>query len=113
MARFAREIQALTRRLDAGLVLVLGDDAVRQVLHFKPGDASLQGIVFKGGGGTDFTPLLQEAERHRPDQTVVLTDLDGPALFRPRTPVLWAVPAVHVTSRSLLGASWSCLDALR
>ena len=95
MARFAREIQALTRRLDAGLVLVLGDDAVRQVLHFKPGDASLQGIVFKGCGGTDFTPLLQEAERHRPDLTVVLTDLDGPALFRPRTPVLWAVPAAH------------------
>ncbi len=95
MARFAREIEALTRRLEAGLVLVLGDDAVRQVLHFRPGDASLQGIAFNGGGGTDFTPLLEEAERHRPDLTVVLTDLQGPALFRPRTPVLWAVPEAH------------------
>ena len=31
------------------------------------------------GGGTDFTPLLEEAARHRPDLTVVLTDLEGPA----------------------------------
>ena len=27
--------------------------------------------------------------------TVVMTDLDGPALFGPRTPVLWAVPEAH------------------
>jgi predicted metal-dependent peptidase len=44
------------------------------------------------GGGTDFTPLLREADRHAPDIGVVLTDLQGPATFRPRWPVLWAVP---------------------
>jgi predicted metal-dependent peptidase len=48
----------------------------------------------RGGGGTDFTPLLQEAARHRPDLIVVLTDLDGPARERPRCSVLWAVPEV-------------------
>ena len=45
-----------------------------------------------GGGGTDFTPLLEEASRHAPDLVVVLTDLQGPALHRPACPVLWAVP---------------------
>ena len=102
MARFAREIEALTRRLEASLVLVmvlvlvLGDDAVRQVLHFRPGDASLQGVSFHGGGGSDFTSLLEEAEAHHSDLTVVLTDdLHGPARLGPSAPVLWAVPQAH------------------
>jgi predicted metal-dependent peptidase len=47
---------------------------------------------FQGGGGTDFAPLLREADRHRPDIAVVLTDLDGPAAYRPAWPVIWAVP---------------------
>ena len=97
MARFAREIEAITRRLEAGLVLVIGDDRVQRVVHFEPADLKparldLQAIGFKGGGGTDFTPLLEEADRHRPDLAVVLTDLEGPARFRPRWPVIWAVP---------------------
>jgi predicted metal-dependent peptidase len=97
MARFAREIEAITRRLEAGLVLVIGDDHVQRVVRFEPTDLKparldLQAIEFKGGGGTDFTPLLEEADKHRPDLAVVLTDLEGPACFRPRWPVIWAVP---------------------
>lgn len=92
MQRFVREIEAISRRLEAGLVLIVGDDRVQRVEHFAPGRADLRGITFAGGGGTDFTPLLREADAHRPDIAVVLTDLDGPARFRPRWPVLWAVP---------------------
>ena len=92
LERFAVEIEAITRRLEAGLVLIIGDDEVRRVVHFKPGVSSLREIVFKGRGGTNFTPLLMEADKHRPDMAVVLTDLDGPAHFRPRWPVIWAVP---------------------
>ncbi len=97
MQRFAREIEAITRRLEAGLVLVIGDERVQRVTCFEPGDLKparldLHAIEFKGGGGTDFTPLLEEADKHRPDIAVVLTDLDGPARFRPRCPVIWAVP---------------------
>jgi hypothetical protein len=95
MERFAVEIEAITRRLEAGVVLVIGDDRVRRVERFDPGRCTLQGIDFQGGGGTDFTPLLEEADRHRPDITVVLTDLDGPARVRPRWPVLWAVPEAN------------------
>lgn len=92
MERFAREIEAITRRLEAALVLVIGDMQVRRVAHFTPGRSDLRSIEFHGGGGTDFTPLLEEADRHAPDMTVVLTDLQGPARFRPRSAVLWAVP---------------------
>jgi len=90
--RFATEIEALSRRLEAGLVLVVGDDRVRRVEAFEPGLGALRGITFQGGGGTDFTPLLEEAQRHRPDLIVVLTDLQGPVRFRPRCRVIWAVP---------------------
>jgi predicted metal-dependent peptidase len=97
MARFSREIEAITHRLEAGLVLVIGDERVQRVIRFEPGGRKparldLQKIEFKGGGGTDFTPLLEEADQHHPDIAVVLTDLDGPARFRPRWPVIWAVP---------------------
>ena len=95
MARFAGEIEAISRRLEAALVLVVGDERVRHVQAFEPGCSDLRQLSFHGGGGTDFTPLLEEAQRHRPDITVVLTDLDGPARFRPRCPVIWAVPAAQ------------------
>lgn len=93
LQRFASEIEALSRRLEAALTLVVGDERVQHVQSFEPGRSNLRDIHFHGGGGTDFTPLLQEAQAHRPDITVVLTDLEGPARFRPRCPVIWAVPA--------------------
>jgi predicted metal-dependent peptidase len=92
MERFAREIEAITRRQEASLVLIIGDDQVRRVEVLEPGRVDLRKIEFRGGGGTNFTPLLQEADKHRPDIAVVLTDLEGPAHFRPRWPVIWAVP---------------------
>ena len=100
LARFGREIEAIARRLEAGLTLVIGDERVRRVEHYAPGGLkpralALGEIDFHGGGGTDFTPLLEEAGRHRPDLVLVLTDLDGPARIRPRFPVLWVVPAAH------------------
>jgi len=96
MERFAREIETITRRQEAGLVLIIGDERVRQVEFFEPGRRFvLSEIEFAGGGGTDFTPLLAEADRHRPDIAVVLTDLEGPADFKPRWPVIWAVPETH------------------
>jgi len=95
MERFAREIEAITRRREAGLVLIVGDDRVRRVARFEPGRSDLRRIEFTGGGGTDFTPLLEEADAHNPDIAVVLTDLQGPVGFRPRWPVIWAVPEAY------------------
>jgi predicted metal-dependent peptidase len=95
MRRFSREIETLVRRLETSLVLVIGDDRVRRVEAYGPGSPHLPAIEFEGGGGTDFTPLLEAAAAHRPDVIVALTDLQGPARFRPRVPVLWAVPEAH------------------
>ena len=95
LGRFAREIDSITRRAEAGLVLVIGDDRVRRVEHRAPGDSGLRELALQGAGGTDFTPLLEEADTHRPDVGIVLTDLEGPARFRPRWPLTWAVPASH------------------
>ena len=92
LERFARELQAIVRRVEAALVLVIGDDRVRHVQAFEAGRVELPPLQSTGGGGTDFTPLLQEADRHAPDLGVVLTDLEGPARFAPRWPVIWAVP---------------------
>jgi predicted metal-dependent peptidase len=103
MQRFALEIEAITRRTEAGLVLVIGDDRVRTVTLFEPGRSSLREIEFQGGGGTDFTPLLEEAARHAPDTMVVLTDLDGPTRFKPRCPVIWAVPETHAQAAEPFG----------
>lgn len=93
LGRFATEIEAISRRLASGLVVIAGDDRVQGVEHFEPGRSNLRELAFMGGGGTDFTPMLLEAERHAPDIAVFLTDLDGPARHKPRFPVLWAVPA--------------------
>ncbi len=98
LQRFTQEIEALVRRLGAALTLVIGDDWVRQVLHFKPGRTRLDGIRFEGGGGTDFTPLLEEAHHHRPDIGVLLTDLDGGTRFQPPWPLVWAVPETLLTA---------------
>jgi len=95
MQQFAGEIAAISRRQEAGLVLLIGDDRVRRIEVFKPGCFALDDISFEGGGGTDFTPLLEAADTYRPDIAVVLTDLDGPAHFQPRWPVIWAVPESH------------------
>jgi predicted metal-dependent peptidase len=111
LERFAVEIEAIVRRREAGLVLVIGDDRVQRVERFDPdranasrhGRTGLREIEFNGGGGTDFTPLLEEADTHHPDITVVLTDLDGPARFKPRGPVLWAVPPAHAAAVAPFG----------
>lgn len=90
--RFTREIDAITRRLEAPFTLIVGDERVLRVQACAPGRGAWDGLAREGGGGTDFAPMIEEAERHRPDLTVVLTDLEGPADCRPRAPVLWAVP---------------------
>lgn len=101
--RFAREVESLTRRLGAGLVLVVGDERVQSVSRFEPGRSDQRDVQFTGGGGTDFTPLLEEASRHAPDLVVVLTDLQGPALHRPACPVVWAVPEAFERTEAPFG----------
>ncbi len=106
--RFAREVEAILRRQEAALTLVVGDDQVRRIEHVDPNRGTgrrfdLRQLEFHGGGGTDFTPLLEAADAHRPDIGVVLTDLEGPARFRPRWPVIWAVPPAQAAAVAPFG----------
>lgn len=101
--RFAQEVEATTRRLEAQIIVIIGDDRVRRVDRFAPGRSNLREVVFDGGGGTDFAPLLREADRFRPDLGLFLTDLQGPAEFRPRWPVLWAVPMAYQDAAAPFG----------
>ncbi|MFK7966076.1 MAG: VWA-like domain-containing protein, partial [Burkholderiaceae bacterium] len=57
-----------------------------------------------GGGGTDFTPLLEAADADGADIGVFLTDLDGPANYRPRFPVVWAVADLFTRLRAPFGS---------
>lgn len=100
---FANEICAISRRQEAGLILVIGDDQVRRVEVFQPGRLDLGHVDFSGGGGTDFTPLLECANQYRPDIGVVLTDLEGPARFQPVWPVIWAVPEANALAQAPFG----------
>jgi len=92
LARFASEIAAISRRMEAKVVVIVGDFRVRKVEVFEPGRTDFSEVEFHGGGGTNFSPLLQEADRWRPDIGVFLTDLEGPATHRPGFQVIWAVP---------------------
>lgn len=93
LERFTREIAAVSRRTESEVTVLIGDDRVRHVEHFAPGRCELGELSVAGGGGTDFSPLLEEADRLGADLGVVLTDLNGPATYRPSFPVIWAVPA--------------------
>ena len=102
--RFAAEIEAISRRLECAITVISGDQGVTGETSFQPGQSNLRELSFRGGGGTDFTPLLEAADAHRPDMGVYLTDLDGPAHIRPRWPVIWAVPAAATIPRAPFGS---------
>lgn len=103
LERFTLEIEAISRRLEAGLTIIAGDERVSGVAEFEPGRSNLRELTFEGGGGTDFSPLLREAERYAPDIGVFLTDLDGPAEYKPSFPVIWTVPLIHANARHPFG----------
>jgi predicted metal-dependent peptidase len=98
LTRFSNELAAITRRQEARAVIIIGDDRVREVVVFEPGRVNLEDVQFSGGGLTDFSPLLAEADGWAPDIGVFFTDLEGPADYRPSFPVVWAVtpPNAHL-----------------
>ncbi len=53
--RFAREIEAITRRMEAKILVVV-DHQVRRGDFFEPGRSSLQELRLQGGGGPTTPP---------------------------------------------------------
>ncbi|MEM1435039.1 MAG: VWA-like domain-containing protein [Pseudomonadota bacterium] len=93
LARFAGQLNAITRQLEAQIVLIAGDDQVRYEALHGAGRCGLSELPeFAGGGDTDFAPLIAAAATHLPNYVVILTDLQGSVGPAPGFPVLWAVP---------------------
>ena len=107
LARFCTEVQAIARRTGAACSVYIGDDCLREVRHFDSGKLVLRDLQVTGGGGTDFTPLLEAADADGADIGVFLTDLDGPANYRPRFPVVWAVADLFTRLRAPFGSTVS------
>ena len=92
MRRFANEIDRIIRTYRTEVLLIIGDDKVREQHRLKNGVFELRSIQFNGGGGTDFVPLINAAALFKPDVGLFLTDLEGPAGDAPAWPIIWAVP---------------------
>jgi hypothetical protein len=91
---FAGEIGGILRRSGAEARLIVFDTEVQLDIPLAPDrwQTQLAAQPLQTGGGTDFRPALSQATLYAPSIVVVLTDLDGPAGFAPKFPVIWATP---------------------
>jgi predicted metal-dependent peptidase len=94
LALFAAQVAGIARRTGAETHVLVFDEAVRERRVMRAGswDRAVTDLAFSRDGGTDFAPVLAEADRLDPAVIVMLTDLDAPLPDRPRAPVIWAVP---------------------
>ena len=94
LALFAAQVAGIARRTGAETHVLVFDEIVqeRRVMRGGSWDRAVTGLAFSRDGGTDFAPVLAEADRLDPAVIVMLTDLDAPLPDRPRAPVIWAVP---------------------
>ncbi|MEL7215536.1 MAG: VWA-like domain-containing protein [Pseudomonadota bacterium] len=88
---FAAEATSILRRTSAEAHLLGFDTEVHSRARYSHA-TSLTAFEMRSGGGTDFAPLLSEAQALDPSMIIVLTDLDAPTGAAMSTPVLWAVP---------------------
>ena len=91
---FAAQVAGIARRTGAETHVLVFDETVRdrRVMRAGTWDRAVTGLAFARDGGTDFGPVLAEADGLEPAVIVMLTDLDAPLPARPRAPVIWAVP---------------------
>lgn len=96
LRQFVTEIDAIKAQLRARIVLHACDAqlAVDGPWEFEPWDELALPREFRGGGGTDFTPVFewQGQQEQLPDLLIYFTDAEGefPAQ-EPTFPVLWLV----------------------
>lgn len=93
---FNAELEVIRRVTGAALEVVTADDRVQFSKTFEPGTTTeeLSQIKAIGQGGTDFSPALKFLDEKKVQCVIYLTDLCGPASYRPKftKKVIWAVP---------------------
>ena len=88
---FASEAVSITRRTSAEVHLLGFDTDIHSRTRLTNAQ-DLYDIDLKKGGGTDFGPILAEAQTLSPSMIIVLTDLDAPTAHQVSAPLIWAVP---------------------
>ena len=89
---FASEAISIIRRTGHETYLLGFDTEVHSHQRLN-GLGDLNRVNLSRDGGTDFLPMLKEAEALAPSAIVVLTDLDAPTPNRSEIDIIWAVPA--------------------
>lgn len=100
---FASEITGIAQECRPESIDVIYHDARIQHHESFTADDMIE-LHPRGGGGTDFNPVLTEVRDSAEPYAAVLmfTDLDGPATIDPGIPVLWITPA-HCNRRAPFG----------
>lgn len=88
---FVAECRAILELSGVTAIVISADAAVSQVV--QPGEPFP--VELKGGGGTDFTPALKEAENYEPNGIIYFTDGDGVYPKSCLHPLLWALTKPH------------------
>lgn len=79
---FLSQINHLFRKYD--IEIVHCDTEIRYKGRFNPKDK-----VIRGGGGTDFTPVIEYYNQSRHKTLLYFTDLHGETNVNPKKPVFW------------------------
>lgn len=94
--RYLAEVQAMKRRTNAEIFVILCDTEIQSVSQIKD-VKEISKIEFKGRGGTDFRPVFEIANTMDLDLLVYLTDLMGTFPdTKPEYPVLWTLPGMEI-----------------
>ena len=89
---FFSEALGVSRRAGAETYLLAFDEEVHFQTALSVHQSPFSGWSVRVGGGTNFAPLIEEAEKLDPSILVIMSDGDGPSGRPPKYPVLWAVP---------------------
>lgn len=91
LSQFAAELKKVSHLVNETTVITC-DASVHEVVKLYQMDSFLKKIKFKGGGGTNFTPVFDYIEKYNlsPEVMIYLTDSYGtfPKL-KPNYPVIW------------------------
>lgn len=96
LKRFCAEIQAIRNKVAANVTIISCDADVHQIINiptFKTISQAMAEVDWKlqGGGGTDFRPAVEAAEKVEGAACIVyLTDMCGPFPATCKKPLIWA-----------------------
>lgn len=91
LTQFISEIKWIARNYQIDIETIVCDAEVHSILRLRS-QKDLEKLELKGGGGTDFTPVFDEANKRNPKFLIFFTD--GYGTFpekRPNYPVIWVV----------------------